>query len=139
MAVLAITFSGGIGMILSLPLGLNSLERNDIVLLPLTLGLKAQKHLALPERQSRPELMYQIIFALQGQKRSYALSVRRKVVIVLHFATPINFTQANYLIFGNHSISVIQTKHHIQNICMLQIYYRQFIVRPSCRYSQAKA
>ena len=43
--------------------------------------------------------MYQIIFALQGQKRSYALSVRRKVVIVLHFAIPINFTQANYLTF----------------------------------------
>ena len=99
MAVLTITFSGGIGMILSLPIGLNSLERNDIVLLPLTLGLKAQKHLARAERQSRPELMYQIIFALQGQKRSYALSVRRKVVIVLHFAIPINFTQANYLTF----------------------------------------
>ena len=99
MAVLTITFSGGIGMILSLPLGLNSLERNDIVLLLLTLGLKAQKHLARAERQSRPELMYQIIFARQGQKRSYALSVRRKVVIVLHFAIPINFTQANYLTF----------------------------------------
>ena len=100
MAVLAITFSGGIDMILSLPLGLNSLERNDIVLLLLILGLKAQKHLARAERQSRPELMYQIIFALQGQKRSYALSVRRKVVIVLPFAILINFLSVNYLTFG---------------------------------------
>ena len=100
MAVLAITFSGGIDMILSLPLGLNSLERNDIVLLLLILGLKAQKHLARAERQSRPELMYQIIFALQGQKRSYALSVRRKVIIVLSFAILINFLSANYLTFG---------------------------------------
>ena len=60
-------------------------------------------------------------------------------VLFLFSSTPINFPQANYLTFGNHSISVIQTKHHIQNICMLQIYYRQFIVRPSCRYSQVKA
>ena len=44
--------------------------------------------------------MYQIIFALQGQKRSYALSVRRKVVIVLHFTILIKFPQANYLTFG---------------------------------------
>ena len=83
MAVLAITFSGGIGIVLFL----------------LTLGLKAQKRSARGERQRRPELIYQIIFVLQGQKRSYALSVRRKVVIVLYFATPINFTQANYLTF----------------------------------------
>ena len=44
--------------------------------------------------------MYQIIFALQGQKRSYALSVQRKVVIVLHFTILIKFPQANYLTFG---------------------------------------
>ena len=44
--------------------------------------------------------MCQIIFALQGQKRSYALSVRRKVVIVSPFAILINFQQANYLTFG---------------------------------------
>ena len=40
-----------------------------------------------------------MIFALQGQKRSGVSSVRRKVVIVLHFAIPINFPQANYLTF----------------------------------------
>ena len=44
--------------------------------------------------------MYQIIFALQGQKRSYALSVRRKVVIASPFAILINFLSANYLTFG---------------------------------------
>ena len=37
---------------------------------------------------------------MQGQKRSGGLSVRRKVVIVFHFATPIKFPQANYLTFG---------------------------------------
>ena len=84
MALFAITFSGG----------------NGIVLFRLTLGLKAQKHLARAERQRRPELMCQIIFALQGQRRSGGLSVRRKVVIVLHFATPIKFQQTNYLTFG---------------------------------------
>ncbi|MDY4861036.1 MAG: hypothetical protein SO162_00590, partial [Candidatus Onthomorpha sp.] len=41
-----------------------------------------------------------IIFALQGQKRSGVSSVRRKVVIILHSATPIKFPQANYLTFG---------------------------------------
>ena len=41
-----------------------------------------------------------MIFALQGQKRSGVSSVRRKVVIVLHFATPIKFQQTNYLTFG---------------------------------------
>ena len=41
MAVLAITFSDGIGIVLFL----------------LTLGLKAQKHLARGERQRRPELI----------------------------------------------------------------------------------
>ena len=56
MAVLAITFSGGIGMILSLPLELNSLERNDIVLLLLTLGLKAQKHLARGRASESPRV-----------------------------------------------------------------------------------
>ena len=57
MAVLAITFSGGIGMILSLPpLGLNSLERNDIVLLLLTLGLKAQKRLARGKASASPRV-----------------------------------------------------------------------------------
>ena len=40
MALFAITFSGG----------------NDIVLFLLTLGLKAQKHIARAERQRRPEL-----------------------------------------------------------------------------------
>ena len=52
MALFAITFSGG----------------NGIVLFLLTLGLKAQKRLARAERQRRPELMCQMIFALQGQK-----------------------------------------------------------------------
>ena len=37
---------------------------------------------------------------MQGQKRSGGLSAWRKVVIVLHFATPIKFPQANYLTFG---------------------------------------
>ena len=41
-----------------------------------------------------------MIFAIQGQKRSGVSSVRRKVVIVLHFAILINFLQANYLTFG---------------------------------------
>ena len=41
-----------------------------------------------------------MIFALQGQKRSGGLSVRRKVVIVLYSATLIKFLQANYLTFG---------------------------------------
>ena len=41
-----------------------------------------------------------MIFALQGQKRSGVSSVRRKVVIVFHFAILINFPQANYLTFG---------------------------------------
>ena len=44
--------------------------------------------------------MYQIIFALQGQKRSGGLSVRRKVVIISSFAILINFLSANYLTFG---------------------------------------
>ena len=40
------------------------------VLFLFTLGLKAQKHLARGQSgQRRPELMCQIIFALQGQKR----------------------------------------------------------------------
>ena len=52
MALFAITFSGG----------------NDIVLLLLTLGLKAQKHLARGERQRRPELMCHTIVALQVAK-----------------------------------------------------------------------
>ena len=38
--------------------------------------------------------------ALQGQKHSYALSVRRKVVIISSFAILINFISANYLTFG---------------------------------------
>ena len=41
-----------------------------------------------------------MIFAIQGQKRSGVSSVRRKVVIVLYFATLIKFPQANYLTFG---------------------------------------
>ena len=44
--------------------------------------------------------MCQIIFALQGQKRSGGLSVRSKVVIVLPFAILINFLSVNYLTFG---------------------------------------
>ena len=55
MAVFAITFSGG----------------NGIVLLLLTLELKAQKRLARAERQRRPELMCHTIVALQGQKRYF--------------------------------------------------------------------
>ena len=44
MASFAITFSGDIGIVLfRLTLGLNSLERNDIVLFLLTLRLQAQK------------------------------------------------------------------------------------------------
>ena len=38
------------------PLGLNSLERNDIVLLLLTLGLKAQKHLARGKASASPRV-----------------------------------------------------------------------------------
>ena len=41
---------------LSLPLGLNSLERNDIVLLLLTLGLKAQKRLARGRASESPRV-----------------------------------------------------------------------------------
>ena len=44
--------------------------------------------------------MCHTMVALQGQKRSAALSVRRKVVIVLPFAILINFLSANYLTFG---------------------------------------
>ena len=52
MALFAITFSGG----------------NGIVLFLLTLGLKAQKRLARAERQRRPELMCHTIVALQVAK-----------------------------------------------------------------------
>ena len=52
MALFAITFSGGI----------------DIVLFLLTLGLKAQKRLARAERQRRPELMCHTTVALQVAK-----------------------------------------------------------------------
>ncbi|MDY5921832.1 MAG: hypothetical protein SPJ54_05710 [Candidatus Onthomorpha sp.] len=52
MAVFAIMFSGS----------------NGIVLPILTLGMKAQKHLARAERQRRPELMCHTIVALQVAK-----------------------------------------------------------------------
>ena len=65
MAVLAITFSGGIG----------------IVLFRLTLGLKAQKRLARAERQRRPELMCHTIVALQGQKRYFAIYLQNAIFL----------------------------------------------------------
>ena len=47
-----------------------------------------------------PELITSNDFRPARQKRSGVLSVRRKVVIVLHFAILIKFLQANYLTFG---------------------------------------
>ena len=57
MAVLAMTFSGGNGIVLfRFTLGLNSLERNGIVLFLLTLGLTAQKRLARGRASASPRV-----------------------------------------------------------------------------------
>ena len=63
-------------------------------------GLKVQKHLARGRALASPRVNVPYNGLPLGQKRSYALSVRRKIIIILPFATLINFLSANYLTFG---------------------------------------